>query len=102
MLEKYIARLVAGQGLSEAEAHEAMGASMAGQTTDAQIAGFLVALRIKGETLAVLMEFTTSAAMKNGPTPRPPLFAEGYGGMTWPSPTNGMTWWVMQKQRTGW
>ena len=52
MLEKFIARLVEGQGLSEAEAHEAMGAIMAGQTTDAQIAGFLVALRIKGETVA--------------------------------------------------
>ena len=51
MIEKFIARLVEGQGLSEAEAREAMGAIMSGQATDAQIAGFLVALRIKGESV---------------------------------------------------
>jgi len=52
MLERFIARLVEGQDLSEDEAREAMRLVMSGQATDAQVAGFLVALRMKGETVA--------------------------------------------------
>jgi anthranilate phosphoribosyltransferase len=46
-----IGRLVAGESLSEAEAVAAMAEIMEGAATPAQIAGFVVALRAKGETL---------------------------------------------------
>jgi anthranilate phosphoribosyltransferase len=49
MLEAYIARLIDGEDLSEDEARQAMSCIMAGEATDAQIGGFLVALRMKGE-----------------------------------------------------
>ena len=43
-------KLLAGDALSEAEAADAMGEIMEGAATPAQIAGFMVALRAKGET----------------------------------------------------
>jgi anthranilate phosphoribosyltransferase len=52
MLEPYIARLVERQDLSEEDCERAMGLIMSGKATEAQIAGFLVALRMKGETVA--------------------------------------------------
>jgi anthranilate phosphoribosyltransferase len=52
MLKECIAMLTEGRDLAEDQAHEAMRAIMSGQATDAQIAGFLIALRIKGETVA--------------------------------------------------
>jgi anthranilate phosphoribosyltransferase len=45
-----IAELTRGEDLTELEAHEAMMEVMGGEATQAQIAGFLVALRMKGET----------------------------------------------------
>ncbi len=51
MLQDYIALVVEGHDLSEEQAHEAMSVIMGGGATDAQIAGFLVGLRIKGETI---------------------------------------------------
>ena len=51
MLKPYIARLLERRDLSEKECEEAMTAIMSGKTSDAQIAGFLVALRMKGETV---------------------------------------------------
>jgi anthranilate phosphoribosyltransferase len=42
--------LLDGHHLSRADARELMGSIMEGEATDAQIAGFLVALRTKGET----------------------------------------------------
>jgi anthranilate phosphoribosyltransferase len=42
--------LIDGRDLSRAAMREAMGTIMTGEATPAQIAGFLVALRIKGET----------------------------------------------------
>ena len=41
-------KLIAGEDLTQAEAAAAMGSMMAGETTQSQIAGFLVALRTKG------------------------------------------------------
>ena len=45
-----LSRLLAGENLSLAEAQEAMGAVLSGDTTPAQIGGFLVALRGKDVT----------------------------------------------------
>ncbi len=50
-LKQYIGRVVEGQNLSEHEAFEAMNIIMQGQATDAQIASFATALRMKGETI---------------------------------------------------
>ncbi len=43
-------RLIAGSDLTRDEAYSVMGEIMAGNASEAQIAGFLVALRVKGET----------------------------------------------------
>jgi anthranilate phosphoribosyltransferase len=51
MFTEYLARVVDGGDLTDSEAHDAMGIIMSGGATEAQIAGFLVALRIKGETV---------------------------------------------------
>ena len=50
MITRAIAEVVDGRNLSREEAREAMAGIMAGEATQAQIAGFLVALRAKGET----------------------------------------------------
>lgn len=47
-----LATLVAGEDLTPAQASWAMAEVLAGQATDAQVAGFAVALRAKGETSA--------------------------------------------------
>ena len=47
-----IAALIAGEDLSQESTQWAMNTIMAGNATDVQIAGFLVALRAKGETVA--------------------------------------------------
>ena len=49
MIEQ-IGKLVRGESLTEAEAAAAMGTIMNGDATPAQIAGFVIALRIKGES----------------------------------------------------
>jgi len=50
VIEKLMARALDGHDLTRAEAREAMQQIMEGGATQAQIAGFLVALRAKGET----------------------------------------------------
>jgi len=50
MIQEALAQLLDGKDLSRAETRRVMGAIMAGEATQAQIAGFLVALRLKGET----------------------------------------------------
>jgi anthranilate phosphoribosyltransferase len=50
MIQRALERLLDGHHLSREEAREVMGAIMAGAATPAQIGGFLVALRLKGET----------------------------------------------------
>ena len=51
MIQDALARLLDGRDLSRSEAREAMGEIMRGEATPAQIGGFLVALRLKGETV---------------------------------------------------
>ncbi len=49
-IQQALARLLDGHDLTREEARRTMGEIMAGEATAAQIAGFLVALRAKGET----------------------------------------------------
>lgn len=51
MIRKAINQLLAGQSLSVEQAEAVMDGIMSGATTPVQIAGFLVALRAKGETV---------------------------------------------------
>jgi len=50
MIQRALARLLDGHDLSRDEARQVMGSIMSGEATPAQIAGFLIALRAKGET----------------------------------------------------
>src|SRR5262249_8837645 len=52
MLSWAITRLLEGHDLTREEARDVMGTIMRGEATQAQIGGFLVALRFKGETAA--------------------------------------------------
>lgn len=52
MLKPYISKAVNGNNLSDGEAREAMNIIMTGQATPAQIGAYLIALRMKGETIA--------------------------------------------------
>ena len=64
-IREALARLVAGHDLSREEAREAMRSLVEGDATPSQIAGFAVALRMKGETaeeIAGLAEVMREAA----------------------------------------
>ncbi|MCA3379131.1 MAG: anthranilate phosphoribosyltransferase, partial [Roseomonas sp.] len=50
-LKPILARLADGARLTEIEAEEAFGIIMAGEATPAQIAGMLMAMRVRGETV---------------------------------------------------
>ena len=50
-IKTYIAAVVEGRNLSRADARAAMGEIMGGRATPAQIAAFITALRMKGETI---------------------------------------------------
>ena len=51
-LKPVLARLAAGERLAESEAEHAFGIIMSGEATPAQIAGLLMAMRVRGETVA--------------------------------------------------
>ena len=57
MLKSFIARIVEGNDLSEDEAGKAMTIIMEGQALPTQIASFLTALRMKGETVREITGF---------------------------------------------
>jgi anthranilate phosphoribosyltransferase len=62
-----LSTLASGSDLTQAEAKEAMAAVMAGEATPSQIAAFIVALRIKGETveeMTGLVESMREAAVR--------------------------------------
>ena len=67
MLPDIIAKLVDGQDLSIAEAKAAMTTIMQGEATDAQIGAFLIALRMKGETVGEIAG--CAAIMREKATP---------------------------------
>jgi anthranilate phosphoribosyltransferase len=54
LLTRAIDHLADGRDLSEGDAAEALAEIMAGEATDIEIAGFLIALRVKGETVEEL------------------------------------------------
>ena len=69
MLKPYIQKTLNRQNLNAKEAQAAMGIIMDGEATPAQIAGYLVGLRMKGETVE---EITGSAlAMRDHAVPVP-------------------------------
>ena len=50
MIQRALADLLEGRDLSQSDARDVMRSIMAGEATPGQIGGFLVALRLKGET----------------------------------------------------
>jgi anthranilate phosphoribosyltransferase len=76
MLKPYLAKVMNRQNLTPQEAEEAMNIIMTGQATEAQIGGYLVALRMKGETIA---EITGSARAMRAQASRVPYqVKDGY------------------------
>ncbi|UCH38377.1 MAG: anthranilate phosphoribosyltransferase [Candidatus Bathyarchaeota archaeon] len=59
-MRKCIQKLVEGQNLSDSESRKALEKIMAGKTTNAQIAAFLTALRIKGETVSEIVALSST------------------------------------------
>lgn len=59
MIREAIENLVCGRNLSYREAFESMKEIMSGEATPSQIAAFLTALRMKGETVEEIMAFAT-------------------------------------------
>ncbi|MBN2001363.1 anthranilate phosphoribosyltransferase [candidate division KSB1 bacterium] len=57
MVKQTLEKVAAGQNLSEQEAHSVMTAVMNGEWTPVQIAGLLMALKIKGETIDEISGF---------------------------------------------
>lgn len=74
MLKPYIARALKRENLTTAGAEEAMNIIMTGQATPAQIGAYLVALRMKGETVD---EITGSARAMRANAVRVPLTRDG-------------------------
>lgn len=62
-----LATVIEGEDLTETDAEVAMEQIMAGEATDAQIAGFLIALRLKGETVEEVTGF--ARAMRRNAIP---------------------------------
>jgi anthranilate phosphoribosyltransferase len=63
----YLERLAAGHDLSAAEAESAMRTILDGETPPAQIAGFLMALRVQGETVDELAGFARAMRQRAVP-----------------------------------
>ena len=83
VISRAIDRLLAGQDLGRDGAAEALEAVMSGEAGDAQTAGFLIALRAKGETAAELAGLAaTIRARAEHVTPPPGPFIDtcGTGG----------------------
>jgi anthranilate phosphoribosyltransferase len=64
-MKHYIEKCLTGEDLSVDEASAALETIMSGEATDAQIAGLLVALRAKGETVAEVVGFARTMREKS-------------------------------------
>lgn len=71
-IQAAINQLIQRQNLSAEQMHEAMNIIMTGEATDAQIGGFLVALRMKGETVD---EIAAAAEVMRGLSAKVPIKA---------------------------
>jgi anthranilate phosphoribosyltransferase len=85
MLKPYIGKVINRQNLSAQEAEEAMNIIMTGQATQAQIGGYLVALRMKGETVDEITGSARAMRAQANPVPlnlngAPLLDTAGTGG----------------------
>ena len=83
MIQRALARLLDGHDLSRDEARRTMAVIMAGEATQAQIAGFLVALRAKGETadeIAGCAEAMREHVLRVNPTRTDLVDVVGTGG----------------------
>jgi anthranilate phosphoribosyltransferase len=74
MLKPYLASLIHGDDLTAEQAEAAMDVIMSGEATPAQIGGYLVALRMKGESVA---EITGSARSMRRHASQVPLERNG-------------------------
>ncbi len=75
MIKPFIAKLMRGENLTAADAEQAMQIIMSGQATDAQIGGYLIALRMKGETVE---EITGSARAMRAQAGKVPYDVNGF------------------------
>ncbi len=71
-LKPAIARLAVGETLSELEAEAAFGIIMSGEATPAQIAGLLMLMRLRGETVAELVGAVRAMRARMSSVPAPP------------------------------
>jgi anthranilate phosphoribosyltransferase len=71
-LKPILARLALGETLSEAEAEHAFGIIMEGEATPAQIAGLLMAMRVRGETVAEMTGAVRAMRARMTPIEAPP------------------------------
>ena len=71
-LKPVLARLAAGEHLAESEAEAAFGIIMAGEATPAQIAALLMAMRVRGETVAELTGAVRAMRARMVPVEAPP------------------------------
>ena len=66
-----IAKVAAGASLSRAEAVEAFDAILSGEVTPSQMGGFLMALRVRGETVEEITGAVTAMRAKMAPVAAP-------------------------------
>ncbi len=74
-LRPVLARLATGASLTEAEAEQAFGVIMSGEATPAQIAGLLMAMRVRGETAGELTGAVRAMRARMLPVVLPPALA---------------------------
>ena len=75
MLKPYLAQAMNRENLSAQQAEEAMQVIMTGQATEAQVGGYLVAMRMKGETVE---EIAGSARAMRDHAARIPFSSNGH------------------------
>lgn len=83
MIREAIGRLVAGDSLAEADAAQVMEEIMTGGAQEAQVAGYLTALRLRGETVEVITgsaRAMRSQAVRIEPRVEPLVDTCGTGG----------------------
>lgn len=81
-LKPFLAKVVDGRNLTETEARDAMDYIMSDEATDSQIAAFITALRMKGETIEEITGFAKLMREKATPVPISPAAVDivGTGG----------------------